>query len=215
MENEKHKIYLPVNNTIEDSYDITHEIIHDMSLNGNISEARHIFCEVFSYFAEELQYEYLKTYTNARDCDINHSNILACVTERNCILKYMQQFVGTYLNQGIITENDLVNLYVQSEYEQLFQYTIKEILENGAILFDYNQRYVIGIIFAYYMLDRVHTNKNNIQEFFDLNEVINAYDVVDFLHYLDLELTDSDIFDLTEESYRKLENSFVKILKRR
>ena len=44
--------------------------------------------------------------------------------------------------------------------------------------------------------------------------MINQYNIEDVIHYLDLEYKDTFYLDLTEESYRKLENSYQKRLKK-
>lgn len=78
---------------------------------------------------------------------------------------------------------------------------------------DLDQKYVIGYIFACYLLDRCHERKD-VKEFIELNDVINDYEIEDLLDYLDLELKEDTLnLDLTEESYKKLEKSYIKNLK--
>ena len=66
------------------------------------------------------------------------------------------------------------------------------------------------------MFDRINTDKRNIREFMELNEMLDYYIPEEFVSYLGLEyVEESDIFELTEESYQQLEKSFVKVLKGR
>lgn len=207
------KIYLAITNTIGDSYTIAHEIIHDMSLEENISMARHVFCESFSLLAEELQYEYFKENKKAKDYTISRLETLETIHEYNESIRIEQKLIEIYLNKGAINSIDIVELYEQCTDKEIFKIAIENLVNKEDISIDIKQRYVIGILFAYHMLDRIHSNRKNMQEFFDLNEMINYYDPIDFVEYLGLELRDGDIFDLTDESYKELEQSFVKILK--
>ena len=64
------------------------------------------------------------------------------------------------------------------------------------------------------MLDRVDSNSKNINEFFELNDIINKFKFLNLTNYLELDVVDARTFDLTDESYKKIENAFVKRLKK-
>lgn len=205
------KIYLPVQNTIEDTYSITHEIIHDMSLDEkNLSETRTIFCEIFSLFMEELERKYFASTVKPCEYAINSLKNLAAISEKNQIIRFEQSLISTYLDQQ---QTSLIDLNYNKNSNFMMS-VIQDIMKEQELSFDIEQRYVIGYLFACYMLDRVEQNPKNLQEFFELNEMINKYYVEDLLDYLELECKDQPIFDLTEKSYQKLEKAYVKHLKK-
>ena len=89
---------------------------------------------------------------------------------------------------------------------------IKMILKDEKFTFGMDQRYVIGYLLALFMLER---DKNNSIEFFELNEMLNSYSIENLLNYLDLELINSaGLLELSEKSYQKLEESYIKQLKK-
>lgn len=86
-------------------------------------------------------------------------------------------------------------------------------LDNKDLSFPFEERYVIGYLFACYMLDRVDSNSKNINEFFELNDIINKFKFLNLTNYLELDVVDARTLDLTDESYKKIEAAFVKRLK--
>lgn len=211
----ENKIYLPVQNNLDDSYAISHEIIHDMTIDGcENSFTRSLFCETFSLLTEELQYDYFKKNESPSGYRINLLNNLTAIKEKNETIKIEQRLINTYFNKGFINLIDIVDIFKKFKDIDFTLNTLDYIVESNDLSIDFEQRYVIGYLFACYMLDRIKTNPKNIKEFFELNEMINNYELSEFIDYLDLELIDDyDIFDLTEESYNKLEKSYVKRLK--
>ena len=93
-------------------------------------------------------------------------------------------------------------------------YNINYKIERNDVSIDIQQRYIIGYIFGCYMVDRIYQNKN-FNEFFTLNENINNYTEAELIYSLDLRLTDEANFNLTDESYEKLEKSYQKRMQKR
>lgn len=211
IEDGKHIIYLPIKEIIADSYDLTHEVIHDMSLVGNTSLARHLFCEMLSLTMEGLQYDYLKT-LRVKECQIEPNALLRSIKEKCDIIKLEEHLISTYLDKCDIDAKDIVDLADAFDYKFIAT-ILKYIKKENNLSTDIWQRYVIGYLLSCYLIDRIHENPKNIQEFLDLNEMINQYEIEDVLDYLDLELTDDEFFTLTDESYAKIEKSYVKRLK--
>lgn len=211
-ENGKNIIYIPLSNTIEDSYALTHEVTHDMSISEDTSLARHIFCEMLSFVAEELQYNYLNN-LKVKDCHINPSIIMSAIKEKCDMIKFEQHLISTYLvkfNLSVMDIAELNNIFPIDFVVEMLKY----LKANNDLSIDVEQRYVIGYLFSCYIIDRINNNEKNIQEFFELNEIINDYEIEDVIDYLDLELKDGEVFDLTESSYEKLEKSYVKRLRK-
>lgn len=213
--NGKNKIYIPVQENIDDSYTISHEIIHDMTIENGLTINRTLFCEVFSLLTEELQCDYFKKIGGPKLYQNNSIQNLQVIKEKNEIIRFEQQLISTYLDKGQIDLIDISDILVNTHNIEVMSSVAQDITDEGNLSIDIEQRYVIGYLFACYLLDRIKDNPKNVKEFFELNEMLNYYDILDFLDYLELDIKeDTDLFDLTEESYKKLEKSYVKRLKR-
>lgn len=215
MENGVKKIYMQVSNTIEDSYIISHEIIHDMSRIDveKLSMARKYFAEMFPLFIEKLQTEYFSSINNVSDYKTSYYEMLNMIKKYVEKIKIEQKLIEVFLSKNYISFADLRDILYSSDDKKVFEYVINKILNNQMLSVHLYQKYVIGYIFACYLLDRCHERKD-VKEFIELNDVINDYEIEDLLDYLDLELKEDTLnLDLTEESYKKLEKSYIKNLK--
>lgn len=203
-------------NTLIDSYVLTHEFFHTISLSPDESLTASIFCESLTFLSELLQDEYFKEH-NIKEHYKNKYELLRVVYEHVEGLKIKFELINICLNHSIITVNDLKSIFIEyRESEEILFSCIDAILNNDDVSILDDERYAIGIIFAYYMFDRINTDKRNIREFMELNEMLDYYIPEEFVSYLGLEyVEESDIFKLTEESYQQLEKSFVKVLKGR
>jgi len=213
-DNGVNKILMPFQNTLIDSYILTHEFFHTISLSPDEAEASSIFCESLTFCAELLQDEYFHK-NKVKEHQINKNQMLMVVYESIEELKIKLELIDIYLNNGVITANDISELLKKSNDVKVAFDVILNIMNTKEISTVDDERYIVGLIFAYYIFDRIHTDKS-IEEFKGLNEMIDDYVAEEFVSYLDLEyVEESDIFELTEESYQKLEKSFVKVLKGR
>lgn len=214
LNNGENKIYIPVQGNLSDTYTLCHEIIHDMTIENGLTVNRTLFCEVFSLLAEELQCDYFKKLGNIKSYKNNSIQTLYIIKQKNDIIRFEQQLISTYLDKGQIGLIDITDILVSTNDIEFMAGTLQDIIEKNDLSMDLEQRYVIGYLFACYMLDRIKDNSKNIREFFELNEMLNYYQILDFIDYLGLEIkSDKEAFDLTEESYDKLEKSYVKRLK--
>lgn len=214
-DNGVNKVLMSPQNTLIDSYVLTHEFVHTISLSPDESVAASIFCESLSFLSELLQDEYFNQ-INVKESHLNKEQLLRTVYESVEALKVKLKLIQNCLNNGKITASDLKKIVLESKASEIALDVMDDIIDKNELSTLDDERYVIGIIFAYYMLDRIHTDKRNIQEFIELNEMIDFYIPEEFVSYLDLEyVEESDVFDLTDKSYEKLEQSFVKTLKKR
>ncbi len=210
----ENKIIMSPQNTLTDAYILTHEFIHTLSLSQEESVAASIFCEALTFLAELLQSQYFKD-NNIKEHYKNKNELLSVIYDHVEDLKIKLQLINICLNKHVITVDDLKVLITNDKGEgKTVLGVIENIIDEEGISTLDDERYIIGIIFAYYMFDRIKNNNQNIKEFIELNEMIKYYIPEEFVIYLDLEyIEESDIFKLTEESYKKLEKSFVKVLK--
>ena len=209
--NGKPMIYLPTTNSLRDSYCIVHEFIHDTTINGGYNDTRFIFCEVFSLYSELLMAKYHEK-QNIKEATIRSREIYQTIATTATKMKFELELINSYLEKGFIKENDLVSTIksIPNKREALSAYYV--ILKDQGFTFGMDQRYIIGYLFALFMLER---DKNNSIEFFELNEMLNSYSIENLLNYLDLELINSaGLLELSEKSYQKLEESYIKQLKK-
>lgn len=209
------KILMPFRNTLIDSYILTHEFFHTMSLSSDESIAASIFCEALTFCAELLQDEYFCK-NKVKEHKINKDQMLWIVYEGVEKLKIKLELIAICLNNDTITASDIKRLLQKSNDSKIVADVILDIINKKEMSTLNDERYIIGLVFAYYIFDKIHTDKQNIELFKGLNEMLDYYIPEEFVSYLDLEyIEESDIFELTEESYEKLEKSFVKVLKGR
>lgn len=209
------RILMPLQHTLVDSYVLTHEFFHTISLSEDESLSASVFCESLTFCSELLLNEYFRQ-NKVKEYHINKDEMLRVVYEYVEELKVKLELINICLNNDIITASNIKELLQRSEDIEITTDVISDIINKDGISIANDERYIIGIIFAYYLFDRIQTDKSNIQEFKELNEMLDYYYPEELISYLDLEyVEESDIFELTEESYQKLEKSFVKVLKNR
>lgn len=213
-EHHKRKIYIPVSNTLEDAFCIVHELVHDSNIDTTCkSITRSIFTESLSILIELLFEDYLKQY-KIKDYKIANNLNLNYIDIKSLYIDFNLKLIETYINKNNINFQDLSNIVINYNKSQRYElnYIIDKILEEDNIDIDYEHRYILGILIASYMYERIKNNKNNILELLELNEMLKVYDVEQVFDYLEIEY---DEFDLLEESYKKLEKSYCKYVKNR
>lgn len=210
-------IYIPVLNTLEDSFSIVHELMHDMNLSvedslyENIS--RYYFTEGISTLSEYLLSDYLIN-KKVKDAKVNTEKIIYATRIKAVLTDFNLRLVNHYLENGYVTEADIVDilgLYNVSELPYLKE-TLEEIVDSGELTIVNEQRYVISSLISSYMYNRININKRNIQELFDMNELIQNNDFQAILDYLGFDYNDSD---LTDKSYEMLRDNYKKFVKSR
>ena len=211
---DKRIIYIPIYNNIEDSYSIVHELIHDMNLDltgENI--ARYMFTESLSILGEMLFEDFLKNkhivqYKNPTNYSLYSVNKKAFEVDFNIKL------LESYLNNNYLAKDSIIKIlknYTSNQVEELNE-VLSRIIENEELTYENESRYIIGFLIATYMYDRIRQNKNNINEFFELNDMLSSCETDDILNYLDLDYND---YELTNDSYKKLKMSYKNYLKSR
>ena len=208
----EYKIYIPYRGNLINSFLITHEFIHDMTINGGYNNTRMSFVEVFSLYSELLQSEYFQkigikeSIIRPREIhDIVYSKAL-----KNC---FEIELIKEQLLNGFITPVSVAEIMKRLGYNQDLWSILYTILNEEQLHFGYEQRYIIGYLISLYMLERNIDNSN--KEFFDLNEKLNSYTIPQFIKYLDLNgIYSETLFDFDEASYNKLEDAYIKQLKK-
>ena len=207
-------IYIPVENTIEDSFAIVHELMHDINideLEENIT--RYLFTETLSLLSEFLFEDYLKN-KKIKDLKITNNRNLFFANEKAIEVDINLNLIEEYISNGYIDSGIIINILESypADYIPNIAAVFKKIRECKSLTLDDEQPYIIGVLIATYMYDRIKENSNNIEELFELNQMILTHSFDDILDYLELTYND---FDLDEKSYTKLRNSYQKYLKSR
>ena len=209
------KIYIPYRNTIDLSYTITHEFMHDTTIMGaDESITRNIFCELFSLYGERLQDMYLNQLGDT-DATLHARENVEIIQNKALCMSFEFALLQLFLEQGYIKNNEICSILKSFHYNYNVWRHYKHILCTQKLYCLQDQRHVIGSVFASYMWDCEDRHPTNHKAFFDLNEMMNTYSINNFLNYLGLFIDDNPYgFDLDKESYQKLGNSYVRQLKK-
>lgn len=207
-------IYIVLKGTIEDAYTIVHELFHDINVDEkNQSTTRFIFSESLSLLGEILLDEYLIK-NKFRDCDVASTLSLVSLKEKAIKLNFNINLVLEFLKDKYIDTGKIISVIEDSSLSSAFLISreMRRIEETGILSIDYEQTYILGMLIATYMYDRIKNNKNNIMELFELNQQLKNYTFDQVLDYLELDYNE---FDLNENAYEELEKCYKKYIKSR
>lgn len=207
---------IPINHDIHDSSTMVHELMHDINLNPNkLSATRFLFTESISILGEMLYHDFLvDNNLFVHDAKANLKETFWFATRISKKTDFEIQLMLNYLNDGFINDGTIKNLTTyDDEYNFQVNYSLNEIIDDNTFGFYDDQKYVIGILFACYMYNRIKTDKNKINDLFTINEIMNDVSFRELMYFLDLESHKSDEFLLTSDSIEKLNKSYQKVLK--
>ena len=217
IDNSMHKrILIPVNHNINDSFVIIHELMHNKNLKVDKSSiTRHLFTECFSILGEMLFNDYLvKNNIYKGEAGKHMEDIFWATTRITKKNDFETKLSISFLCNGYLDSKSFTDLYSKDdEYNWQIYYSIIDALNYKTLSIDTEQRYSIGILFASYLHQRILDNPKKIYEFFELNDIINDITVEELMHYLDLEVENTDNTVLTFESLETLGNAYKKELK--
>lgn len=210
----KRNIYIPITNTLENAFSIIHELNHDKNIDElGENDTRMIFTESLSILLELLFEDYLKKY-KITDYKISNNYTLEAINYKSLYIDFVLKLIDLYINKFNINYNDFSNIiknYNNSQREELNNILL-EIVEDDCVDIDFEFRYVLGILIATYLYKRIKVDKSNIQELFEMNDIIKEFDQEQVFDYLGLEYIESD---LTSESYIILDNNYKKYVRNR
>ena len=214
VRNGKSVIQLYKRGTIEDSYTLTHENMHDMNRNLNkITVNWHLMTETISILAELLQRDYFKRLDNPpRDYRLNELDTLYALLIKACQLDFEIKLICRYLEYGYVDEYALAEC-LEGKNNFYAAWVIKDIcdcIDKGDLNFSLLQRNIVGGVLSSHMYERIITKPSNIQEFTILNEQMNDMSFLDTCQYLDLEVVDKKLFVLSNDSIKTLSINYQK-----
>lgn len=205
--------------TIEDSYTLTHENIHDTNRDiNNITVTWHLMTETFSILSEMLQMEYFKKLSiTPKNYKLNEIDTLIALYIKACRLDFEIELLFAYNNYGYI--NRYIYNEILSKYNNLYEKSeasnhLLDIIEKKDLDYTLLQRDIVGGILSSYMFERIENDSSRIKEFIELNDNINNISFVEVLNYLDLDIIDKEFVLLSNTSNNILNDSYKKRLKR-
>ena len=214
FENNKRIIYIPMDNTLDDAYSIVHELMHDINLDvEGQSVTRMFYTEALSILSELLLEDYLKE-TKIKQYNNSNDYGLHCIKMKALEVDFNIKLIDKYLCDGYIDASgiiDVLNNY-SSVYTPNLVQIIYNIVSNEGLTLDEEQPYIIGALVATYMYDRIKSNNVNLNELFELNDMLKEYTFDQVLDYLDIDYND---IELSYGAYIDLENKYRNYKKNR
>jgi len=212
-------------NTPKDVLCLGHEFMHYLNSRGEIdNNITSYYTEALSAYCEFLLVDFLiKKYPRyEKDLLKMKRNTYISLYEQNICTKIIIELLKKK-NNGIIINTyemtDIVaNLYsfnidieiIDSALNELLEFIFdqdEEMLEDAYII---SNRDTIALTLACYMYENY---QNKEKQIFELGDYLHNMKLKDVLLFLDLEPKPDCSFDLTEESYDKIEKSYKKCLK--
>ena len=211
------KIYLPYENTICDAFSIVHETLHDTNLDpNNLTLTRSLFTEYISMFGEFLFENFLVDNYDIKCKLSNNYSFNACYIKALKV-DFQLSLIKCYLDKGSINDFDFYSIlcHYDKDYRRYLYCIYLSIINSNDLNFDYEMRYLFGILLSCYSYDRFLNNDFDLDLFKFINESINYLEADAVYSYLDLDLINYDDLMLSNDSYDALSKSYVKIMNNR
>ncbi len=214
----KSKILIPYNRTIEDSYTITHEQLHDTNMDSNnLNATCSLFTEMISFLGELLQRDYFQKQSNTPKEYRNNMKDSFYATRCYAVSMSMElELIKRFFNKGFVTFQDMRDICRNKTIDELeiISEKLEDILNNEELNYYKSQRYIISNILACYLHQRILDNPKKMFEFKELNKLINVYSVDSVFDYLELDMKDYEFLNLTQDSYKVLKKCYNNEIRR-
>ena len=214
----KSRILIPYNSTIEDSYAITHEQLHDTNMDpNNLNATCGLFTEMISFLGELLQRDYFQKKDIAPKEYRNNMKDSFYATKNYAVSMNMElDLIRRFLSKGFVTYQDMREICQNKTIEELeiMSDQLEDILNNGELNYYKSQMYIIGNVLACYLHQKILDNPKKIFEFTEVNQLINEFSVDNIFDYLELDMKDYKFLNLTPDSYKVLKKCYNNEIKR-
>ena len=101
-----HHIFLPYNETIEDSYTIVHEVLHDSNVSLELTESRFLFTEAISILGEMLFEDYYSS-TKPKEYLKNGKDLLYAILNKAVSLHIQIELIKLFLKYGEVNKSNI------------------------------------------------------------------------------------------------------------
>lgn len=226
----KKVISVPLRNDLSDTFIITHEEIHDTTFDSNeMSVSWSYFSELPTMLSELLQADYMEE----MGIDSKEIRKYKKFSTSGYIYRALMLKVQINLLKQILTIGYIDCTYMSELLKELYEICYDEGLAYDAIddsisklfleekedelyesFYFFDLRYVIGGVLSTYLHDKILEDKKLIKYFAEYNENFGSSDIQGVFESFGLDFEEKNCLDLSEKSYKNLEKSFVKELKR-
>lgn len=200
-----HHIFLPYNETIEDSYTIVHEVLHDSNVSLELTESRFLFTEAISILGEMLFEDYYSS-TKPKEYLKNGKDLLYAILNKAVSLHIQIELIKLYLRYGEVNKSNIKEIGVIDSLKPFINMYLNYYSKLDELPFDNDQRHLMGFLFASHMHDSGY-GANYLR---DINRVINDVSFDDILSNIGIHTTNSDGYDLDNASKKVLKKTYEK-----
>ena len=200
-----HHIFLPYNETIEDSYTIVHEVLHDSNVSLELTESRFLFTEAISILGEMLFEDYYSS-TKPKEYLKNGKDLLYAILNKAVSLHIQIELIKLYLRYGEVNKSNIKEIGVTDSLKPFINMYLKYYSKLDELPFDNDQRHLMGLLFASHMHDSGY-GANYLR---NINRVINDVSFDDILSSIGIHTTNSDGYDLDNASKKVLKKTYEK-----
>lgn len=198
-----HHIFLPYNETIEDSYTIVHEVLHDSNVSLELTESRFLFTEAISILGEMLFEDYYSS-TKPKEYLKNGKDLLYAILNKAVSLHIQIELIKLFLKYGEVNKSNIKEIGVTDSLKPFINMYLNYYSKLDELPFDNDQRHLMGFLFASYM----HDSGDGANYLRDINRVINDVNFDDILSSIGIHTTNSDGYDLDIASKKVLKKTY-------
>ena len=198
-----HHIFLPYNETIEDSYTIVHEVLHDSNVSLELTESRFLFTEAISILGEMLFEDYYSS-TKPKEYLKNGKDLLYAILNKAVSLHIQIELIKLFLKYGEVNKSNIKEIGVTDSLKPFINMYLNYYSKLDELPFDNDQRHLMGFLFASYM----HDSGDGAHYLTDISRVINDVSFDDILSSIGIHTTNSDGYDLDIASKKVLKKIY-------
>lgn len=198
-----HHIFLPYNETIEDSYTIVHEVLHDSNVSLELTESRFLFTEAISILGEMLFEDYYSS-TKPKEYLKNGKDLLYAILNKAVSLYIQIELIKLFLKYGEVNKSNIKEIGVTDSLKPFINMYLNYYSKLDELPFDNDQRHLMGFLFASHM----HDSGDGANYLRDINRVINDVNFDDILSSIGIHTTNSDGYDLDIASKKVLKKTY-------
>lgn len=198
-----HHIFLPYNETIEDSYTIVHEVLHDSNVSLELTESRFLFTEAISILGEMLFEDYYSS-TKPKEYLKNGKDLLYAILNKAVSLHIQIELIKLFLKYGEVNKSNIKEIGVTDSLKPFINMYLNYYSKLDELPFDNDQRHLMGFLFASHM----HDSGDGANYLRDINRVINDVSFDDILSSIGIHTTNSDGYDLDIASKKVLKKTY-------
>lgn len=206
-------IVISLFNKIDDSFSLSHEIMHSYFLQDGTTLTQEMFCEFPTLLIERIQLEYLRS-KNIKELNRFLYNRYNTMYDTSICIDFEIKLLREYMEKGTVNRYFLISLLnTYSDYDlPLIEQHIDTIIASRKLNKNFNCKYIYGYVLSEFYYDKISKDFKLFYDLLDLNKQMNQLEVNQFLSYIGLD-TKEDL-TLTQQSKDELEKVYINQLKK-